>query len=88
MNEKANKQTFGIAILIVVFIVAGVGGYFLGVNQVQSQYKREQELNVILNRSDMEGMGEINGTIYVSGHKKPDSDTVGSSIGYAALLRS
>lgn len=32
-------------------------------------------------------MGEIKGTIYITGHKSPDSDTVGSSIAYADLLR-
>ena len=34
----------------------------------------------------MDGLGEITGTIYVAGHKSPDSDTVGSSIAYAHLL--
>ena len=35
----------------------------------------------------MTGLGKIDGTIYVTGHKSPDADTVGCSIAYAALLR-
>lgn len=52
-----------------------------------SKYQSEQELNFMLNRSDLDGLGEIEGTIYVTGHKSPDSDTVGSSIAYAALFK-
>ena len=42
--------------------------------------KKEKNLNILLNRSELEELGEIKGTIYVTGHKSPDSDTVGSSI--------
>ena len=52
-----------------------------------SGYQARQELNHKLNRSDLDGLGEIDGTIYVTGHKSPDADTVGSSIAYAALLQ-
>lgn len=47
----------------------------------------EEELNVLLNRSDLEGLGEIDGTIYITGHKSPDSDTVCGSIACAELLK-
>lgn len=47
----------------------------------------EEELNSLLNRSDLEGLGKIDGTIYITGHKSPDSDTVCSSIATAYLLR-
>ncbi|MDD5952954.1 MAG: DHH family phosphoesterase [Oscillospiraceae bacterium] len=40
----------------------------------------------MLNRGDLDGLGQITGTIYVIGHKSPDSDTVGSSIAYTYLL--
>lgn len=50
--------------------------------------EEEKNFNILLNRSELEGLGEIKGTIYVTGHKSPDSDTVGSSIAYASLLRS
>ena len=41
----------------------------------------------MINRSELEGLGEIEGTIYLTGHKSPDMDTVGSSIAAAAMLR-
>lgn len=85
MNKK---RIIGI-ILLLVFVIGTVGatGFFIGRNVAETQYKAEQELNVKLNRSDLDGLGEIKGTIYVTGHKSPDSDTVGSSIAYAELLK-
>lgn len=74
-------------VLILVVIGVGVGGFFLGKNEAASQYQAERELNILLNRSDLEGLGNIEGPIYVTGHKSPDSDTVGSAIAYAALLQ-
>lgn len=47
----------------------------------------EKELDVLIHRSELEGLGEPEGPIYVTGHKSPDSDTVCSSIAYAALLQ-
>lgn len=52
-----------------------------------SYFYNGKNFEVLLNRSELEGLGEIKGTIYVAGHKSPDSDTVGSSIAYASLLR-
>ena len=49
--------------------------------------KADQELNVRINRSDLDFLDPGIGTIYVTGHRSPDMDTVGSSIAYAALLR-
>lgn len=65
----------------------GIGGFLLGKKAEAGNYQKEKELNILLNRSDLEGLGEIEGTIYVTGHRSPDSDTVGSSIAYAALLQ-
>ncbi|MBO4835521.1 MAG: DHH family phosphoesterase [Lachnospiraceae bacterium] len=56
-------------------------------NSAEAAYKAELELNIQLNRSELEGLGKIEGPIYVTGHKVPDSDTVCSSIAYAALLQ-
>ena len=47
----------------------------------------EKELDVLIHRSELEGLSEPKGPIYVTGHKSPDSDTVCSSIAYAALLQ-
>ena len=76
-----------IFILILLIIAAGIGGFWAGKSAESSKYRAERELNVLLNRSELEGLGEIEGTVYVTGHKSPDSDTVGSSIAYAVLLQ-
>lgn len=61
--------------------------FFLGKATETKHYFEEKELDILLNRSDLDGLKKIEGTIYVTGHKHPDSDTVGSCIAYAALLR-
>ena len=45
------------------------------------------DLMISLNRSELEGLGEIDGPIYVFGHQSPDADTVCSAIGYAYILQ-
>ena len=80
---------------IFLLVLVGFGAFFLGKSKgekaKEGYYKNlieeERRYNALLNRSDLEGMGDIKGTIYVVGHKVPDSDTVCSAIGYAALLR-
>ena len=85
MEKKRNVWK---ALALVLMIIAiGVAGFLTGQYLSASKYRAEQELNYKLNRSDLDGLGEIDGTIYVTGHKSPDSDTVGSSIAYAALLK-
>ena len=49
--------------------------------------EEQQKIVEALNRSEFDGLGKIEGPIYVSGHKSPDTDTVGSAIAYAELLR-
>lgn len=70
---------------------AAFGCYFLGRKleneALTAAFQAERDLNILLNRSELEGLGEVEGPIYVTGHKSPDSDTVGSSIAYAGLLR-
>lgn len=73
-------------IIVLAVIIIGAGCFLAGGVTASSIYQAEQEINVMLNRSDLDGLGEITGTIYVTGHKSPDSDTVGSSIAYAYLL--
>ena len=85
MNKKQMICT--VLVLIVAAGAFGTGGYFIGTSNAQSSYQAEGELNIKLSRSDLDGLGEIEGTIYVTGHKSPDSDTVGSSIAYAELLK-
>ena len=74
-------------VLIIIMVAVGAVCFLFGQNLADSKHQAEQELNYRLNLSDLDGLGEIDGTIYVTGHKSPDSDTVGSSIAYAALLQ-
>ena len=57
----------------------------------QEAYKTETEnthdLMISLNRSDLEGLGDIDVPIYVFGHRTPDSDAVCTAIGYAYILQ-
>ena len=85
MEKKISTWKWIAAILIIAAICTV--SFLIGRNVTASKYQAEQELNYRLNRSELDGLGEINGTIYVTGHKSPDSDTVGSSIAYAALLQ-
>ena len=85
MEKKRNL--WKLIALVFVMAVTGGAGILIGRNVTASQYQAERELNYRLNRSELDGLGEIEGTIYVTGHKSPDSDTVGSSIAYASLLR-
>lgn len=84
MTEK--RKIFHILVIALAVIAIGTGCFFAGKATVSNKYKAENEKNVMLNRSDLDGLGKITGKIYVTGHKSPDSDTVGSSIAYANLL--
>lgn len=85
MIEK--RKRCKLLVIVLAAIAIGTGSFFAGKGIESGRYKAEQERNVMLNRSDLDGLGKITGTIYVTGHKCPDSDTVGSSIAYAYLLR-
>ena len=74
-------------LLLLVVLAVGAGCFAAGESTELARSNAERELNIMLNRSDLEGLGEIEGPIYVTGHKSPDSDTVGSSIAYANLLQ-
>lgn len=60
--------------------------------QVQEMARRlealeeARALDIELNRSDLENLKLVDGPIYVTGHRSPDSDTVCSAILYARLL--
>ncbi|MCR5732532.1 MAG: DHH family phosphoesterase [Sphaerochaetaceae bacterium] len=86
---KMNNRVRWILIvcLIISIIAIGFGGFFIGSNIEANHYKAEADFNIQLNRSELDGLGEIEGTIYVTGHKSPDTDTVSCSIAYASLLR-
>ena len=54
--------------------------------QYPQEVQQEKNLNIQLNRGELENLELIDGPIYVVGHQSPDSDTVCSSIVYANLL--
>lgn len=89
MERKSNGKIIAISVLVAVAIA--IGAYFtgqsVGRSDAETKFKAEQDLSVSLNLSELDGLGQVKGTIYVAGHKSPDSDTVGSAIAYAALLR-
>ena len=54
MNKK---QIAGVVLsLIVAAGAAGTGGFLIGRNSAESTYRSEHELNIRLNRSDLDGM--------------------------------
>ena len=82
------KNRWFIAVMILVIIAVGTGGFFIG-KHVEKQHDQEsREFDILLNRSELEWLGKTDETIYVTGHKSPDSDTVVSAIVYASLLQS
>lgn len=86
--EKNNQKS--LKLLPVCFagiIVAGVAGCFIGNAVSEKQHKAEKEHEILINRSELALYDKIEGTIYITGHKNPDSDTVGASIAYADLLK-
>ena len=85
MDKKLN--TWKCCVFIIILVAVGAVGFLIGQNISDSKHQAEKELNYRLNLSELDGLGEIDGTIYVTGHRSPDSDTVGSSIAYAALLQ-
>ena len=85
MSKKQSIWKWIVLILVIAAFCAA--GFLVGQNMSNAKYQAEQELNYKLNRSDLDGLGQIDGPIYVTGHKSPDSDTVASSIAYAALLQ-
>ena len=89
MERKSSGIVIAIAILAAVVIAIGAFfvGQGVGKSGAEAELKAERDLNTLLNLSELEGLGQVEGTIYVTGHKSPDSDTVGSAIAYAALLR-
>ncbi|MBQ7715184.1 MAG: hypothetical protein IJT70_04860 [Clostridia bacterium] len=69
-------------IFAVIIIAAAVGaaGFFAGKTYSERGYNAERDLDVLVRRSGFDGLGGIDGEIYVVGHKNPDTDSVCSAI--------
>ena len=85
MNKKSIALKWTILILIIAAF--GAAGFLSGKYLTERRYQSEKDLDHRINLSELDGLGEIDGTIYVTGHKSPDADAVCSSIAYSALLR-
>ena len=78
----------GAAAACVILAVAGfLAGRKIGSEEASAAYQAEREKQVLWNRSELEFLDGADGTIYVTGHRSPDTDTVCSAILYARLLR-
>ena len=85
MAKIRNRILIGTA--AVVAAVAIYASFFIGRQSAQKQFAAQRDYNVQLNKSDLNVFDKAQGKIYVTGHKSPDSDTVGCAFGYASLLR-
>ena len=86
MKRKANYM-IGTAICLACIIASGCGGFCLGKSSAAKQYQADSAALIEINRSDFKLFETAEKPIYVTGHKSPDSDTVGCAIGYARLLQ-
>ena len=85
MERKSN--TFILILLILLGFVIGGIAYNQGRKIALKESLEKQQLLQQLNRDSIEKLDVEDGkTIYVIGHKNPDSDTVISAIAYARLL--
>ena len=85
MEQK--KRWFNIVLVLILLAAAGLCGFYYGKTAEAQQYQKEKEYAVQLNRSELEGLGEIEGKIYITGHRSPDTDTVAGAISCAYLLQ-
>ncbi len=84
MKENTNRLLIIISASLAAVI--GVSCFFAGKLLADNHYKAEREYNIELMKSEFTNLGDLSEKIYVTGHKSPDSDTIGSAIGYAYLL--
>ena len=83
---EQTSSAWKIAVAVLAVIAAAFTAYNVGWSNAQAEYEAMADLNVLLNRSDMETIELIDGPVYVFGHQSPDADTVCSAIAYAELL--
>lgn len=85
MKNKTNTYLY--VLFIILALLIGVIAYNQGKKDADNENAKKQEFLQQLNRHTIEKLDVQDGkTIYVIGHKSPDSDTVCSAIAYARLL--
>ena len=86
MEDKMNKNIKVILGILLALLIAA-GGFLAGKNSAADEYAKKKEIDNLIKSSSVDGLGVIEGTIYVTGHKAPDCDTVSSSVAFANLLK-
>lgn len=98
MSYKAEKNNNKM-VIVCVALAAVIVAFFIGRSTAPTAnstdaasddadgYVVSEETCIAANRSELEKLQLVDGPIYVTGHKNPDSDTVCSAISYANLLK-
>ena len=84
--KNEGTKSIRIAVMIILALCLMAGCFFAGRAGGQAAAEEEKQQLQALNRASIENMDAGEGTIYVIGHRSPDSDTVCSAIAYARLL--
>lgn len=85
MKENQNKIHTALLVLVTACLCFAGGFYTAKTNTPVPEIQDHSELYE-LNRASIENMSAADGTVYVIGHRSPDTDTVCSAIAYARLL--
>ena len=87
METKPADKRYLFAILAVLLALClAAGAYLAGRNAGANAQLKERERLYSLNRTSLDKLDTGDGTVYVIGHRSPDSDTVCSAIAYARFL--
>ena len=85
--HKMNRKTIVRIIAVILFgACMAAAGYYAGKTTSTGAAEKKQQDLYALNRSSIENISTGDSTVYVIGHRSPDSDTVCSAIAYARLL--
>lgn len=68
------------------FLLIACAAFFAGFQTSKSRTDAERALMAEINKAELSVFDKAEGKIYVTGHKSPDSDTVGCAVSYARLL--
>lgn len=83
---KGNLKKLIIPAAVLASLGLAAVGFFAGRSLGRAPLLKERETLQALNRASIEKLPSNGETIYVIGHRSPDSDTVCSAIAYARLL--
>lgn len=92
MEKSKNRKRILVIVIIAVIVLALIAAAFLigrqtGSNEVSAAMQEDQDKYIYWYRGELTNLQGIDGPIYVTGHKNPDTDTVASAILYARLLQ-